>query len=344
MKSQKNLLPLQHLTPNLSLTINENLYKKIQYLCSKIDQVEWSGVLFWKYEGDLQNPETFKINAIDVFPMQKGSQTYTEFEFGPEVVDYMMANDILECKYGLIHSHNNMSTFFSGTDNEELQENAGNHNTYLSLIVNNRMEMCAKLAIKGSIVTTESFMKMTDPDGNEFNVGLQNSTKDVVFTHTCNIIKPSYVVDDVSFAARVEAICTVQPKPAKTATKAAANNQLKLPVQYGTGFNRDNVEKFLITFLGGKKNDSLSDILVDFKYYLNFSPTACIKSAKAKGFKILIDSDECEFIEEVLSILDPYEFNNLEELKNKYNDYLEQDESFTMPKINCNTWNGYGYY
>lgn len=50
----------------------------------------------------------------------------------------------------LIHSHHNMTCFFSGTDMSELHDNAPNHNYYLSLIVNYKEDTgnnwCAKVA------------------------------------------------------------------------------------------------------------------------------------------------------------------------------------------------------
>lgn len=49
-------------------------------------------------------------------------------------------------KRGHIHSHNTMSVFFSGTDNSELVDNAPNYNYYVSLIVNNRNDMMARVA------------------------------------------------------------------------------------------------------------------------------------------------------------------------------------------------------
>ncbi len=44
-----------------------------------------------------------------------------------------------------------MTTFFSGTDMQELHDNAGAHNYYLSLIVNHKSEFCAKIAITAQI-------------------------------------------------------------------------------------------------------------------------------------------------------------------------------------------------
>jgi hypothetical protein len=42
-----------------------------------------------------------------------------------------------------------MNVFFSGTDMGELNDNSPKHNIYLSLIVNNYLDMTAKLAFIG---------------------------------------------------------------------------------------------------------------------------------------------------------------------------------------------------
>lgn len=70
--------------------------------------------------------------------MDIGTQAYTEFDMNPDVIAYMAENpELLDCQMGLIHSHNNMSTFFSGTDTATLKEEGRDRNNFVSLIVNN---------------------------------------------------------------------------------------------------------------------------------------------------------------------------------------------------------------
>ena len=70
--------------------------------------------------------------------MDIGTQAYTEFDMNPDVIAYMCENpELLDCQMGLIHSHNNMSTFFSGTDTATLKEEGRDRNNFVSLIVNN---------------------------------------------------------------------------------------------------------------------------------------------------------------------------------------------------------------
>ena len=315
------------------MTISEKLYKKIWYLCSKINSVEWSGVLFWKYDGSLEE-ETLQIVAEDVYPMQKGSQAYTEFVFDDTVFTYQMDNDLLDCKIGLIHSHNNMGVFFSGTDNEELQENAGNHNTYLSLIVNNRMKFKAKLAIKGQLKNEQRSCSLTNPEGETFEIRLVDKIEDVVFTYDIDIDVQQEEFFDISFMKRVTDICNVKE----------VKGYSKVQVANASTFKQEAVEKFLIGFLGGDKKDTLDSTLNKFKYLLNHSPNACINAARKK-FSLKTLAEELEFIEEVVDILSPYEFDNLENMKNAYNSFLmaELEASIPSSKPQLNGWQDWRY-
>jgi len=129
---------------NKTLNITKVLQSKIDYLITSIANCEWSGILFYNYHSDNI------INGLDVFPMNIGNRCYTEFEINQDVIAYMVDNDLVGCKLGLIHSHHSMSTFFSSTDTETLKEQ-GKECEFLSLIVNNVGIYNAKLNIKGVI-------------------------------------------------------------------------------------------------------------------------------------------------------------------------------------------------
>lgn len=99
------------------------------------------------------------LTVEDILPMNKGTQAYTEYSLDERVIEYMMDNETMEkgWKMGHIHSHNTMSVFFSGTDWSELEDNAPNHNFYLSLIVNNFMDFCAKVCFIAEAKQTKDF-------------------------------------------------------------------------------------------------------------------------------------------------------------------------------------------
>ena len=120
-----------------NLIIPEDIEKKIRYMCQNVSTIEWSGTLFYKLEGKYEDG-TLVIRCVDFFLMDIGSSAYTEFDMSPDVIGYMTENpDLLDCQMGLIHSHNTMPTFFSGTDTSTLLEEGKDRNHFVSLIVNN---------------------------------------------------------------------------------------------------------------------------------------------------------------------------------------------------------------
>src|SRR5690606_25480839 len=107
-------------------------------------------------------------------PMDKGSSAFTEYDFDERFVEYLMEDEErITYKVGHVHSHHNMAVFFSGTDTQELLDNAGAHNFYLSLIVNNRKEMTAKVAFEagGEMHDQEVPMFSLDENGEKYQVG-----------------------------------------------------------------------------------------------------------------------------------------------------------------------------
>lgn len=120
-----------------NLIIPEDVEKKIRYMCQNVSTIEWSGTLFYKLEGKYEDG-TLVIRCVDFFLMDIGSSAYTEFDMSPDVIGYMTENtELLDCQMGLIHSHNTMATFFSGTDTGTLLEEGKDRNHFVSLIVNN---------------------------------------------------------------------------------------------------------------------------------------------------------------------------------------------------------------
>lgn len=87
--------------------------------------------------------------------MDIGSSGYTEFDMSPEVIGYMTEHpELLDMQMALIHSHNTMSTFFSGTDISTLKEEGRDRNHFLSLIVNNAGTYTAAITRKVKSINT----------------------------------------------------------------------------------------------------------------------------------------------------------------------------------------------
>lgn len=95
-----------------------------------------------------------------------------------------------------------MDVFFSGTDKQELVTNSEHHNFYLSLIVNNRNEMTAKVAFRTKIekkITVEPTFNFRDIKGIWKSLVGKTATKQkeetVVMYIDCEIEKPRMVDD-----------------------------------------------------------------------------------------------------------------------------------------------------
>lgn len=144
--------PEVHFSSKVKLILSRDLVAEIYTLHKAVGHLEWSGPLFYKIlQGDLgAGYKDLVLKACHVFPMDIGTSGFTEYKFGPEILDAYDGNkELEEMKIGHIHTHHSMGTFFSGTDMDELHDNAPNHNFYLSLIVNFAGDYKAKVAFVG---------------------------------------------------------------------------------------------------------------------------------------------------------------------------------------------------
>lgn len=220
-QTQKKALSLEKHTDTYKLVIPADVEKKIRHLCNRISQVEWSGTLFYTHSGSYEEG-TLEIRCVDIFPMDIGSQTYTEFDMSPDVIAYMTTRpELLDCQMGLIHSHNNMATFFSGTDTSTLREEGNDRNHFVSLIVNNAGTYTAaitrKLTEKRVINTT--FTYRTFDDVEKTGTKSVEVEEEVIAYNMLNIIKEGEVTEPfLEIDERLEAI--KKNKAKVVATKA----------------------------------------------------------------------------------------------------------------------------
>lgn len=166
-KEVKPVLELVHRQDTFKIVIPVEVEKKIRFLCKNIWDVEWSGVLFYKVEGAFED-KSLTIRCVDLFQMDIGTSTYTEFNVSPDMAAYMVNHpELLEegIYQGLIHSHNNMATFFSGTDTATLSAEGNDMAHFVSLIVNNAGKYTAGVTRKYKCVQTVS-EKYTYPTWN----------------------------------------------------------------------------------------------------------------------------------------------------------------------------------
>lgn len=208
-------------TYNYKLIIPAEVEKKIRFACQKVWSAEWSGTLFFTHEGSFENNDLV-IRCVDIYIMDIGTQAYTEFDMNPDVIAYMCENpELLDCQMGLIHSHNNMSTFFSGTDTATLKEEGRDRNNFVSLIVNNAGTYTAAITrrVKSKQVK-ESVSYEFFGDGEKHDIKKYVTKGDEIEWFYLNIVKE---VDTSSFQdmeARLEEIKKRKAEKAKEAKMA----------------------------------------------------------------------------------------------------------------------------
>lgn len=151
-KKQSQQQPTTNKKPQVVLT--DRFIKAVNYMLSTISYTEWSGFLYYTFTGSIKDVNSMQFTLVDFLPLDIGNPAYTEFDtskFRNEIIDMYTANPaIMHCKVGLIHSHNSMATFFSGTDERQLKEGItkGQFDLFLSVIVNNARDMVAKVAVQ----------------------------------------------------------------------------------------------------------------------------------------------------------------------------------------------------
>lgn len=221
-KEVKSRLVERELEGNSELTLSDNILDQVAYLHKEVGAAEWSGILVYEIlEGSIEDHKNLKLKVHEVLPMDVGTSTYTEYELDPEGDDYTFDNISRvmmdpKLKIGHIHTHHNMKCYFSGTDEQELHDNAPAHNYYLSLIVNFRRpdEWCAKIAYVGKEeqegTVTSSYVG-TEGDIIKSEMKVSNET-DVLYTIDVDIETETVLEMPKEFTDRVTEL--KKPKPA----------------------------------------------------------------------------------------------------------------------------------
>lgn len=208
-------------TYNYKLIIPAEVERKIRFACQKVWNTEWSGTLFFTYEGSFENNDLI-IRCVDIYIMDIGTQAYTEFDMNPDVIAYMCENpELLDCQMGLIHSHNNMSTFFSGTDIATLKEEGRDRNNFVSLIVNNAGTYTAAITrrVKSKQVK-ESVSYEFFGDGKRHDTKKYVSNADEIEWFYLKIENENETFSFPDMAARLEEIKQAKAERAEKAKKA----------------------------------------------------------------------------------------------------------------------------
>ena len=247
------------------LIITQEVEDKIQYLCRCFPMVEWSGTLFYRVtagsiDGDLAN---LTMETVDLYLQDIGVSAHTQFTVTDEILDVYEHNPVLEdCKQAMIHSHNNMGVFFSGEDMSELEDNYEMYDFFLSLIVNNRGDRLAKIAIPvkkttKSVATITTITTVKNAQGLDVETVSEPAQKedetveDIMYTVDIDIERQlSTIGMEQFFVDRITELS--KPKPYTTPT-----------YNYGGSYNRDNNRPLYSTGYVDKAIDRAKSIAED---------------------------------------------------------------------------------
>lgn len=231
-------------TYNYKLIIPAEVERKIRFACQKVWSTEWSGTLFFTHEGSFENNDLV-IRCVDIYIMDIGTQAYTEFDMNPDVIAYMCENpELLDCQMGLIHSHNNMSTFFSGTDTATLKEEGRDRNNFVSLIVNNAGSYTAAITrrVKSKQVK-ESVSYEFFGDGEKHDTKEYVSSVDEIEWFYLKIEKEGENYSFPDMAARLEEIKQAKAERAKKAQAPVYQGGYKPVIANSYGTKAGSVKK-----------------------------------------------------------------------------------------------------
>jgi proteasome lid subunit RPN8/RPN11 len=228
-----------------TLKLHDQLIAKIMYNCSLIHNREWSGVLFYKHNGDWDNLE---IEAVDMLLLDLGEPAFTQFNVTADIMHYMVMNDLMEYHVGLIHSHQGFAAFFSGTDQRTLIECGTDESHFLSLIVNNKLDMVAMFTkrveceIKATKkVCIDGFTKKT-----EEIVDKQPHTTVEVIAKKLNIELSDFMFDHVTTMSTLlatEAVRMAENSQKQPLTVKDVQNKIYQPTLFAQEYPYEHIDE-----------------------------------------------------------------------------------------------------
>ena len=192
------------------LIISQNVIDEIRYLNSQNQTNEWSGVLWYTIEGDMNDVSTLICTAKAIHLMDIGTSSYTKFKYDDTVMAFLdskieeLGLDEMDTwenwKHGHIHSHHNMQPTPSTTDAEEIEDNIRNHPAYLTLITNNFLKMTALLSTFNTIKVV-TLTQSINFKGELYEKRYEESFKEGLLKHEVDIEFENVVIND-SFKKR----------------------------------------------------------------------------------------------------------------------------------------------
>lgn len=287
---------------NIKLKISAALQAKIDVCMAHCPTTEWYGILFYKSTGlqnfqlsDPQNPEKHgtypEFEAVDMFPIAGGTETYTSGEPSVDIANYAMEHGLLRCHKGMIHSHNKIRAFFSSIDEHTLEAEIRDtdYPFYLSLVVSSTSDYVAKLIWKwdeAQIVTSEFTALL--PFNKKVVIGQRQQTfnKKVLSKFDLNVIRPDETEIDRSnaFSYLKEVGEKIMPVAFRTVVSQNNNTNSDIPIKSADELQKEEDDRqqeiltnativlyrMIVGYIAVNANDKLSDWLLMIKQTAKF--------------------------------------------------------------------------
>jgi len=211
---------LEHI--RAKLFIPSDIVSKIQLMCLTNYNIEWQGLLFYKSEvsSPAKNKVEILMTAVELIPIATGTGAAVSATLEKELIElYDKYEHLQECKYGLIHSHNTMAVFFSTTDITELINNVDVYETYLSVIVNNNLDVVAKIAIpvkENIVIRKTGYAECKNPITGESlrkTIATEESTEETIGIETFDVNVEMEEPEESAFTEALSVMATMKSSP-----------------------------------------------------------------------------------------------------------------------------------
>ena len=162
--------------------IEKDFDYKVRTICGCLYKNEWSGILFYVLDED------YNIIPKDIHVMSYDTSALTSFEYDAESMELIIDAQEKGLMAGLIHSHNTMGAFMSGTDETELIKNSQSYENYVSIIINNFGEYVCKRTHKAEPNVKEVVYRL-------FNKAFKKEIKPEIIIEDVTVIKNKDVLN-----------------------------------------------------------------------------------------------------------------------------------------------------
>lgn len=188
----------------VKIYITEKAQSQILVAHALVGDIEWSGFHFFKeIGGNINEPDKLELELRHIHILDVGTPGYTEFTPNERMMEvYDDYPEATECKMGIIHTHHNMSTFFSGTDEKELHDNVDKYPYYVSLIVNHKGIYTARLVylVEEEREPTVKYNSRLEKLKNRRMKLPRNDSSQIMVIHECDVLfyTDGYFLDRLS--------------------------------------------------------------------------------------------------------------------------------------------------